>query len=190
MSDYEDTRLSFGISSVAEIFQNTFSSALEGLDGIRNISYDIIVFGRTQEEHDNRLERLSIRLNERNLTLNKLRCEFKDKLEFDGNIFGAQGISPDPKIVVAIKNTPVPNDVGEVRSFLAMTNYVGRFIPNYSTITEPLRRLTKQDTKWHWSTEQQRSFEKLKNELTADRVMAYFDPKKDTVLIVDANQVG
>jgi hypothetical protein len=31
--------------SVAEIFQNTFSSALEGLDGIRNISYDIIVFG-------------------------------------------------------------------------------------------------------------------------------------------------
>ena len=62
MSDYEDTRLSFGISSVAEIFQNTFSSALEGLDGIRNISDDIIVFGRTQEKHDNRLERLFIRL--------------------------------------------------------------------------------------------------------------------------------
>jgi hypothetical protein len=48
--------------------------------------------------------------------------------------------------VAAIKNAPVPKDVGEVRSFLAMTNYVGRFIPNYSTITEPLRRLTKQDT--------------------------------------------
>ena len=144
MSDYEDTRLSFGISSVAEIFQNTFSSALEGLDGIRNISYDIIVFGRTQEEHDNRLERLSIRLNERNLTLNKSKCEFnKDKLEFDGHIVSAQGISPDPKKVAAIKNAPVPKDVGEVRSFLAMTNYVGRFIPNYSTITEPLRRLTK-----------------------------------------------
>jgi hypothetical protein len=105
-------------------------------------------------------------------------------------IFLVQGMSPDPKKVAAIKNAPVPKDVGEVRSILAMTNYVGRFIPNYSTITEPLRRLTKQDTKWHWSTEQQRSFEKLKNELTADRVMAYFDPKKDTVLIVDANQVG
>ena len=102
-----------------------------------------MVFGRTQEEHD-RLERLSIRLNERNLTLNKSKCEFnKDKLEFHGHIFGTQGISPDPKKVAAIKNAPVPKDVDEVRSFLAMTHYVGRFIPNYSTITEPLRRLTK-----------------------------------------------
>ena len=126
-------RLSFEISSAAKIFQNTPSSALEGLDGVRNISDDIMVFGRTQEEHDNRFERLFIRLNERNLTLNKSKCEFnKDKREFYG-----------PKKVAAIKNAPVPKDVGEVRSFLAMTNYVGRFIPNYSTITEPLRRLTK-----------------------------------------------
>jgi hypothetical protein len=132
-------RLSLGISSAAEIFQYSLSSALEGLDGIRNISDDIIVFGRTQEEHDNRLERLFIRLNERELTLNKSKCEFnKDKLEFYGHIFGTQGISPDPKKVAAIKNAPVPKDVGEVRSFLAMTNYVGRFIANYSTITEPL----------------------------------------------------
>ena len=132
-------RLSFGISSAAEIFQYSLSSALEGLDGVRNISDDIIVFGRTQEEHDNRLERLFIRLTERELTQNKSKCEFnKDKLEFYGHIFGTQGISPDPKKVAAIKNAPVPKDVGEVRSFLAMTNYVGRFIPNYSTITEPL----------------------------------------------------
>jgi hypothetical protein len=57
-----------------------------------------------------------------------------------GHIFGAQGISPDPKKVAAIKNASVPKDVGEVRSFLAMTNYVGRFIPNYSTITEPFNQ--------------------------------------------------
>jgi hypothetical protein len=41
-------RLSFGVSSAAEIFQNTLSNALEGLDGVRNISDDIIVFGRNQ----------------------------------------------------------------------------------------------------------------------------------------------
>jgi hypothetical protein len=64
------------------------------------------------------LQQLSfIRLNERNLTLNKSKCEFnKDKLEFDGHIFGTQGISPYPKKVAAIKNAPVPKDVGEVRS--------------------------------------------------------------------------
>jgi hypothetical protein len=49
------TRLSFGVSSAAEIFQKTLSNALEGLDGIRSISNDSIVFGRNQEEPDVRL---------------------------------------------------------------------------------------------------------------------------------------
>ena len=47
--------LDFGVSSAAEIFQNTLSNAREGLVGVRNISDDIIVFGRNQEEHDKRL---------------------------------------------------------------------------------------------------------------------------------------
>ena len=71
-----------------------------------------------------------------------------------------------------------------------MTNYVGRFIPNYSTVTESLRRLTKQGTQWEWTIEHQQSFDKLKNELVADRVMSYCDPNKETMLIVDASQVG
>ncbi|VDI71448.1 Hypothetical predicted protein [Mytilus galloprovincialis] len=175
----------------AELFQNTLSNALEGLDGVRNISDDIIVFGRNQDEHDKRLEKLFARLKEKNLTLNKAKCEFnKNKLEFYGHIFSADGISADPRKISAIRNTTIPKDVGEIRSFLAMTNYVGRFIPNYSTITEPLRRLTKQDSKWEWTSEQQESFDKLKNELVADRVMSYFDPNKETMLIVDASPVG
>ena len=62
-------------------------------------------------------------------------------MELYGHIFSANGISADPKKISAIRNTQIPKDVGEVHSLLAMTNYVGRFIPNYSTVTEPLRRL-------------------------------------------------
>jgi hypothetical protein len=50
-----------------------------------------------------------------------------------------------------------------------MTNYVGRFIPNYSTVTEQLRGLTKQGIQWEWTIEHQQSFDKLKNELIPDR---------------------
>ena len=71
-----------------------------------------------------------------------------------------------------------------------MTNYVGHFIPNYSTVTEPLRRLTKQGIQWEWTIEHQQSFDKLNNELIADRVMSYIDPNKETMLIVDASPVG
>jgi len=68
--------LGFGVSSAAEIFQNTLSNAREGLVGVRNISDDIIVFGRNQEEHDKRLCKLFELLTERNLTLSKSKCEF------------------------------------------------------------------------------------------------------------------
>jgi len=131
------------------------------------------------------------RLKEKGLTLNKTKCKFKKtKLEFYGHIFSSDGISAEPKKIEAIKNTPIPKDIIEIRSFLAMTNYVGRFIPNYSTVTEPLRRLTKQNCKLEWNKEQQEAFDKLKEELVADRVMVYFDPRKETMLIVDASPVG
>ena len=54
-------------------------------------------------------------------------------------------------------------------------------------MTEPLRRLTKHLAQWEWTIAHQQSFDKLKNELVADRVMSYFDPNKETMLIVDAN---
>ena len=184
-------RLSFGISSAAEIFQNTLSTALEGLRGVRNISDDIIVFGQNQQEHDQNLEALFKRLNEQNITLNKEKCQFnRTPLEFYGYIFSSEGISADPKKVDAIKNTEIPTNASEVRSFLGMTNYVGRFIPNYSTITAPLRDLTKHNVNFEWKQEHQESFDSLKRDLTSDKVMSYFDRTKQTVMIVDASPVG
>jgi hypothetical protein len=81
--------------------------------------------GTKIEGHDNRLCKLFEQLKERNLTLNKAKCEFnKNKLEFCGHICSANGISADPKKISAIRNTQIPKDVGEVRSLLAMTNYM------------------------------------------------------------------
>jgi hypothetical protein len=82
MLDYGVTtykQLSFGISSAAEVFQNTLCTALEGLRGVRNISDDI-VFGQNREEHDKNFEAVFKHLNEKHVTLNKDKC--KPKLNF------------------------------------------------------------------------------------------------------------
>ena len=184
-------RLLFGVNTAAEIFQKTISELLVGIPGARNLSDDIIVHGRTQEEHDVSLKATLKKLNESGAKLNKDKCVFSVRqLKFYGHVFGESGISPDDAKIQSMVDSPPPASVAEVRSFLGMTQYVSRFIPAYSTLTEPLRRLTKNGVPWQWGREQQDAFAALKQALTGAKVMVYFDPAKRTEVIVDASPVG
>lgn len=184
-------RLSFGISSAAEVFQNAICQALHGLRGVKNLSDDIIVYGASQTEHDDNLRALFKRLKESGLTLNREKCEFnKSRLEFFGFIFSAEGVSADPKKVAAVHHAADPQTPSDIKSLLGMTNYCSRFIKDFSSISEPLRRLTRKDTPWTWGPEQQVSLQTLKDSLTSDAIMSYFYPNRETELIVDASPVG
>ena len=139
-------RLNFGISCAPEIFQNVIRETLEGTDGAKNISDDILVFGKSQKEHDQHLRAVFQRLREKGLSPNKSKCEYsKDKLEFFGYVFSKEGMSSDPKKVEEVVNLSTPSTASEVRSLLGMTNYCSRFIPDYATKTELLRKLTHKD---------------------------------------------
>ena len=59
-----------------------------------------------------------------------------------------------------------------------MTQYVSRFIPNYATITAPLRLLTRQDIPWKWEQEQQKALEELEDALVGDHSHVLLQPKK------------
>ena len=114
----------------------------------------------------------------------------KTKIKFYGFIFSESGFSADLEKIEAIKNVERPKTVAEIRSFLGMTNYVSRFINNYSSITEPLRRLTKQENPFTWTDEQEQAFIRLKESLVSDQVMTYFNPILPSELWVDASPVG
>ena len=77
-----------------------------------------------------------------------------------------------------------------VRSFLGMAKYCAKFIPNLSNASEPLRELTKKDAKFQWSERHEQLFNKIKELLTSAKVMAYFDPSKETELVTDASPSG
>ncbi|CAB4025713.1 Hypothetical predicted protein [Paramuricea clavata] len=184
-------RLMFGINAALEIFQNSIAELLTGLPGCKNISDDIIVYGRDVREHDENLNRILTRLREHNARLNRDKCAFrKSEVIFYGHSFSADGIKAAPQKINAIKTMQPPENPSEVKSLLGMAQYVSRFIPNYATITAPLRALTHQNSVWKWETEEETAFRKLQNELTSDRVMAYFDPTKSTKVLVDANPTG
>ena len=129
-------RLNFGVSSAAEIFQNAIRETLSGIEGAINLSDDILVYGRTQEDHDQALRKTFQRLREKGLTLHRNKCTFsKNSLEFFGYVFSDKGISADPKKVEAIVNLQSPSNATEVRSLLGMSNYCSRFISGYATLT-------------------------------------------------------
>ena len=183
--------MNFDISSAAEIFQNVIRETLQGIPGTLNISDDILVFGKTQSAHDRSLKAVFRRLEERGLTLNKRKCEYsKNKVEFFGYTFSGDGITPDPKNIEGIINLQTPTSASEVRSLLGMTNYCSRFIPDYATKTEPLRKLTHKDQPWEWTPRHDSAVNELKDALVKALVTAYFDPVKDTELSVDASPVG
>ena len=69
-------RLPFGINAASEIFQESIKELLTGLPGCKNISDDIIVFGKGKKEHDRNLRDVLQRLQDNNLRLNKDKCEF------------------------------------------------------------------------------------------------------------------
>lgn len=113
------TRLNFGTTSSAEIFQNAIQEIIQGIEGARNISDDIIIFGTDQ--HDRALAAVLQRFSERNLTLNRSKCLFnKTTLEFFGSVFSPEGTSPDPKKVSTLKEASPPTNASACRSFLYM----------------------------------------------------------------------
>ena len=112
------------------MFQHTIQGVFNDIPGCRNISVGIVVFGKTQNEHDRALEMIPQVAEQRNLKFNFAKCQFdQTQLEFFGYIFSPDGISPSANKVQAIKDASVPKNASEVRSFLGMVQYCGRFIP-------------------------------------------------------------
>jgi hypothetical protein len=102
-------RLIFGLSSASEIYQYVIQQVLQGIPGARNISDDIIIFGKDQENHNQQLELTLARVAERGLTLNREKCVFSvPELVFFGHKVSAAEISPDEKKVDAVKQARPP----------------------------------------------------------------------------------
>ena len=156
----------FGINCEPEMYNKVMNQVFQGLEGVKIIFDDVFVHGATKEEHDNRLEDILKRLQEKELTLNMDTCNFNmDKIEFMGHILSAHGIGVSQSKVDAVVQARRPESASEVRGFLDLVNFVARFIPDLATKAEPLHRLLHKDTTFRWGQEQEKSFNQLKQSL-------------------------
>ncbi len=163
----------------------------EHIQGVETMMDDIIVYGATKEEHDTRLREVLEVTRKVNLKLNKEKCEFGMKsLTFLGDVISEEGIKPDPKKTTAIENMERPQNKNDVRRFLGMVTYLAKFIPQLSAQSAPLRSLLEQKNEWMWSHEQETCWKTLKEILTAEPVLKFYDPERRIRISADASQYG
>ena len=111
-------------------------------------------------------------------------------MSFVGHQFTNGGLKPDEAKVAAIKEMPTPDGPEALRRFLGMTNYLRKFISNFSEKTASLCELLRNDAHWSWEPAQQLAFDTLKMDISQPAVLRYFDPSRPVTMSVDASKSG
>ena len=164
-------------------------------DENRRISFiymdDLICFSDTAEEHIRRLTILFDTMRENGLKLKAKKCDFaNNSVNYLGHTITIDGVSPDKSRLNALTETPRPESVDAVRSFLGFCSFYRNYIINFAMLAEPLTKLLRKNVKFKWTDEQENTRNILIEKLTNAPVLAHFDPAKRTELRVDASNFG
>ena len=131
------------------------------------------------------------RLQQAGLKLKPAKCHFvREEVEYLGHLITPEGLKPNPKLVTAVKEFPVPQDVREVRQFVGLSSYYRHFIPLFAKIAKPLHELTRKGAEFVWTQECQTAFETLTRKLVQAPVLSYPSFDKAFTLETDASIEG
>lgn len=188
---YQYQRLPYGVASAPAIWQRAMDQVLQGIPNVQCYLDDIIVTGRTMEEHLETLDRVLERLQTYGLKANQEKCKFlQDSVEYCGHVISSKGLHQSSRKVQAITEMPRPQNVTQLKSFLGMVQYYAKFLPNLASQLGPLYQLLRKGTPWAWKTEQEDCFLAVKNMLVQDRILTHFNPDFPMTLSCDSSSYG
>ena len=155
---------------------------------------DILVTGRSDKEHVENLKRVLQSLQKHGVRLRCDKCSFFQKsVEYLGHTctINAEGVHTTTKKVKAIiVDVPSPRNVPELKSFLGLLNYYGKFLPNLATILHPLHSLLQAGQSWKWSHQCKQAFDKAKKALIEAPILFHYNPDLPISLAGDASAYG
>ena len=187
---YKYTVMPFGLTNAPATFMTLMNEILAPFLDDFVVVYldDILIYSKTQEEHERHLRLVLQVLREHQLYAKASKCEFfKIEVDFLGHIVGANGVRMEPTKVDAIVKWPRPQTATHVRSFLGLANFYRRYVANYSFIAAPLTDLTAKGLKFQWGSAHERAFEELKAAVASAPVLLTPDPAAQFVMTTDAS---
>lgn len=141
---YQFERMPQGISGAPATFQRVMEKTIGDMNLLEVLVYldDIIVFGRTLEEHEERLLKVLDRLKDEGLKLSLDKCQFcRTSVTYLGHVISRDGVATDASKKEAVETWPRPDNITKLRSFLGFCGYYRRFVKDYSRICFPLNQL-------------------------------------------------
>ena len=102
------------------------------------------------KSHEERLYKFLQQCVAKRIVLNESKFELHVlRMVFMGRVFGPDGIRRDPAKVRAVLEMPTPSDVGGVRRFLGVINFLSKYVFHLSTLMRPIQLLLSKDTVWN-----------------------------------------
>lgn len=125
------------------------------------------------------------------MQLKQSKCKFlMAEIEYLGHRITKEGLKPAESKVRTISQAPAPRNVSELKAFLGLLNYYGKFLPNLSTTLAPLHKLLAKRAHFQWNHSQQDAFNTVKLQLASHKVLVHYDSNVDLVLACDASPYG
>ena len=89
--------------------------------------------------------------------------------------------------IQAIIEMSEQGDITALKRFLGMVNYLSKYMPRLSDMTEPLRRLDDKEVEFRWTNSHTTAMEAIKKAVTAAPVLRFFDVRKPVTIQCDAS---
>jgi hypothetical protein len=183
-------RMPFGIKIAPAFFTAILNDLFRKLlyKGVIIYIDDILIYSTSVSRHFELLQEVFDILRKANLKIKASKCKFAvEKVKYLGFVISAEGLQCDPVKLKVVQEYEVPKNLKTLRSWLGLTNYFRRFIPNYSRIAKPLIALLSTKETFVWTKDCQAAFELLKEKLLTPPIVAFPNYNAPYLLYTDAS---
>ena len=186
----------FGLCTAPAMFQHLMQNTL----GELNLTYcmiyldNVIVFGRTEEEHLEHLHVMFERFREFNLKLKPLRCSFFQlEIMYLAHHISQRDILPSWENVQAMQEFLMPKTYMQVHTFCRLVGHYRRFIKGFANKAHPLYDVLGKEVKMgpvDLPPKAQEAMDVLKGKVQSTPVLVFPDFDKPFLLETDASMEG
>ena len=184
----------FGLQGAPATFQRMMDRVTNGLEDFAAAYIDdVVIHSTTWEEHVDHIRQVLSRLRKAGLTAKPRKCQFAmAQCVYLGHIVGNGEVRPEKSKVDSTTSFQTPRTKKEVRSFLGLTGYYRKFIPDFAAIAAPLSDLVRKNrpNTVVWSQECEQAFATLKGLMCTTPVLQSPDFSKEFILQTDASDRG